>query len=705
MTTAVTKLNFKKADLKTMKSLFKEKKWFESIPASNSEEMLEEVLRTYEEVVHKTVPVFKPRTKDKKVWFNERCRLAKEERDKKWRNLRRRRTDRTAEEYHRARNIYTEIRREEQANYEKNIVDKYESDPKLFYKYVNGKTKIKSTIQRLKIDGKVFEDERELAQILNDKFKSVFVKDSEFQGEVANQDALQRNGLDSIRIDKTDVERRLQKINVNKAMGPDQMSGWVLKHCAEELSWPICQVFRKSLEEGYVPKKWKEAQIVAIHKGGSKEVPLNYRPVSLLCILIKVLEGMIRDVWIDFLEERESLSAKQFGFRKGRSCITNLLSFYSRVVDIIDQKGGWADCVYLDLKKAFDKISHKRLIWKIENIGGIKGRLLEWMKSYLTERKMKTVIRGICSNWVGVMSGVPQGSVLGPLLFLIFINDLDTSAGNVDIIGKFADDTKMGQIMRTDNDKDILQDSLNKLVNWANDWGMIFNVSKCKIMHIGRNNPEHIYSMGGVQLASVDEEKDVGVKVHKSLKPKSHCTSSAAKARSVLGQLGKTFHYRDRNTFMRLYKTYVRPHLDYGSSVWSPWLASDIETLEKVQMKAVRMVSGLTGQTYEERLAELKLQSLEDRRIFMDMVETYKILNGHSKVDPSTWFQHLNGRETRQSNHHHNLRRTRVSSTDMRNNFFSQRVISKWNGLPPAIKDAATVGRFKFLYKQHHNLI
>ena len=134
-------------------------------------------------------------------------------------------------------------------------------------------------------------------------------------------------------------------------------------------------------------------------------------------------------------------------------------------------------------------------------------------------------------------------------------------------------------------------------------------------------------------------------------------------------------------------------------------MATDIETLEKVQIKAVRMVSGLKGQTYEEKLHELKMQSLEDRRIYMDMVETFKILNGYSKVDPGTWFCHLTGRETRQTNHRHNLMRTRVSNTDLRNNFFSQRVISKWNSLPPTIKNATTVGRFKFLYMKHHNLI
>ena len=227
-----------------------------------------------------------------------------------------------------------------------------------------------------------------MAQVLNNKFKSVFVEDNKFIGEESEQGVYQGPRLVTIDINREDVLRRLQELDINKAMGLDQVAGWVLKNCADELSLPVCQLFKRSLEEGYVPEKWKEAQIVAIHKGGSREVPLNYTPVSLLCVLIKVLEGIIRDRWVKFLEEKEILSAKQFGFRKGRSCITNLISFSSRVTDIVDKKGGWVDCVYLDLKKAFDKVSHKRLIWKMRIYGRIGGKLLEWMKRYLTGREL-----------------------------------------------------------------------------------------------------------------------------------------------------------------------------------------------------------------------------------------------------------------------------------------------------------------------------
>ena len=694
METTFTKLDFKKADVKTMKRLFKEKKWFENGSTLNAEEMLEEVMRTYEEVVSITVPKIQPKEKGKKVWFNERCRRAKNERDKKWRRMRRRRTNGTIEEYHKARNNYTKIRREEEANYEKNIVDKYDSDPKLFYKFINGKTKIKSAIQRLKVDGKIIEDEKDMAQILNDNFKSVFVKDSESWGEVPNQDGNVK--LKSIEIDSDKVQTRLKSLDANKAMGPDQISGWVLKNCAEELSWPICKLFEKSLEEGYVPNRWKEAQIVAIHKGGSKEVPLNYRPVSLLCILIKVLEGMIRDVWMDFLEDREILSAKQFGFRKGRSCITNLLSFYSRVTEIIDQKGGWADCVYLDLKKAFDKVSHKRLLWKVEQIGGIGGKLLKWMKSYLTDRKMKTSIRGVSSNWAYVESGVPQGSVLAPLMFLIYVNDLPDGVSSY--MNMFADDAKIMRQVRNLEDCQELQKDLDKLNDWSAKWLMEFNAKKCHVMEMGRSihRPHAGYSLGGTELQKSESEKDLGIKIKNNLSPEDHINKIVGEGLAMVSNIRTTFSHLSEPLVIKIIETIVRPKLEYAQVVWAPHLKKHIRKIERVQRAATKLVPNLQDKDYQERLQALKLPSLEERRKRGDMIQLFKCVNQIDKIDREDYIEmDLNGR-TRGG---HELKlRLPGSVTDVKKYSFPARAIHDWNKLPREVVRAGSIQNFKEKY-------
>ena len=209
--------------------------------------------------------------------------------------------------------------------------------------------------------------------------------------------------------------------------------------------------------------------------------------------------------------------------------------------------------------------------------------------------------------------------MLGPLLFLIFINDIDQAVHNIDIIKKFADDTKIGNTMVTMEDRTKLQQALDKLCQWADTWGMAFNTKKCKVMHMGRNNPNHQFAMGGHMLDNTEEERDIDVTVSSDMKPTAQCAKAARVAQAVLGQISRAFNYRDRHVFVRLYKQYVRPHLEFCTQAWAPWTVADSTALEKVQKKAVGMVSGLISHSYEDRLKELGLQTLEERRHQADM--------------------------------------------------------------------------------------
>jgi hypothetical protein len=258
------------------------------------------------------------------------------------------------------------------------------------------------------------------------------------------------------------------------------------------------------------------------------------------------------------------------------------------------------DTVFLDFAKAFDKVPAERLLKKVK-AHGITGKVLLWIRNWLTGRRQRVVLDGECSEWIAVLSGVPQGSVLGPLLFLLFINDLDLAASEVTAMAKFADDTKVGQRIVSDADRALLQSALDKLCGWAAEWGMQFNVSKCKVMHFGRQNPKNVYTMSSQQLEVVESERDIGVTICQNLKPAAQCTKAAGTARSVLGQIVRSFHYRDKKTFVKLYITYVRPHLEFGTPAWSPWNRADIDCLENVQKKMVGMVSGLSATSYEGR--------------------------------------------------------------------------------------------------------
>jgi hypothetical protein len=213
------------------------------------------------------------------------------------------------------------------------------------------------------------------------------------------------------------------------------------------------------------------------------------------------------------------------GFLPWRSCATNLLKFLERATKAVDN-GEAFDAVFLDFAKAFDKVPNARLLKKM-SAHGIQGHLLRWVTNWLTGRRQRVVLGGEVSDWIEVLSGVPQGSVLGPLLFLIFINDIDEAAAAVDILRKFADDTKLGHTVNDKNDKNILQEALDNLTEWSNKLGMSFNVKKCKVVHFGRSNKKYSYEMNGEQLAEVEEERDIGVEVHQSLKPsKAMCQGS-----------------------------------------------------------------------------------------------------------------------------------------------------------------------------------
>ena len=302
--------------------------------------------------------------------------------------------------------------------------------------------------------------------------------------------------------------------------------------------------------------------------------------------------------------------------------------------------GHYVDILYLDFAKAFDKVPHQRLVDKCRGLG-VDGNALAWIKEWLCGRQQRVVLNGNYSEWGDVLSGVPQGSVLGPTLFLMFINDIDLA---VDVSGsyllKFADDTKWSMVVESEEQSRIFQEGILRLEAWSREWQMLFNSDKCHILHLGARNQKFEYIMGGRVLDSVDSEKDLGVIVHKSLKPSAQCAKAAGKANQVLGQLSRAVTYRDKNTFLKLYSVYVRPHLEYAVQSWCPYTQEDKAALEKIQKVAISMVSNFCGKTYEEKLKEAGMISLQERRQRGDMIQVFKIMS-KKEDDPGIWFECL----------------------------------------------------------------
>ena len=337
---------------------------------------------------------------------------------------------------------------------------------------------------------------------------------------------------------------------------------------------------------------------------------------------------------------------------------------------------------------------HARLINKLKAMG-ITVNVLGWIKSFLTNRKQKVAVEGKMSSWTDVKSGIPQGSVFGPVLFVVFINDMPNSV--LSTCNMFADDTKVYKEINNPEDHKALQLDLDRMNEWSHRWQLPFNETKCKCMHFGGRNPKLTYEMNNHSLESTNVERDLGVVVDDLLKFHRHTAAAVRKANSVLGIIKKSFATLDKVTLPLLYKSMVRPHFEYGNLIWGPIYKGDQIMVEKVQKRATKLIPTIWQLPYGERMKVLKLPSLMHRRRRGDMLETYKIITNKRNVDKSHFFE-FNSMPTR--GHKYKLRRLKSSKVARTQNF-SQRVVTDWNNLPKEVVEARTMNQFKAKLDEH----
>ena len=484
------------------------------------------------------------------------------------------------------------------------------------------------------------------------------------------------------------VAKKIRDMKENKSPGVDGIPPKLLLEIVEQISIPLATVFNLSIEEGVVPLEWKEANIIPVFKKGSRSKSENYRPVSLTSVICKLLERLIKEHLVDFLVKNNLINPSQHGFLKARSCLTNILCFLEDVTKWVDE-GSPVDIIYLDLKKAFDKVPHQRLLLKLK-AHGIGNGMINWIEKWLIDRRQRVVVGGEVSNWKSVLSGVPQGSVLGPILFLIYINDLDDDITSK--VLKFADDTKVFRKIESDADRQQLQDDLNKLNEWSDKWQMLFNYGKCKCLHTGHGNEDAQYTMGDTVLSTTVKEKNLGLTISADIKVSEQCAIAAAKGHQILGLIRRNIVYKEKELIIPLYKTIVRPHLEYCLQAWRPYRKKDIDILERVQRRATKMIQKLRNISYEMRLKECGLTTLETRRLRGDQIEVFKILNGYENLDRNIFFS---VKEERRTRGHGITLAKKQRRLDIRKFSFSQRTVNEWNRLSADCVGASSVNMFK----------
>ena len=488
----------------------------------------------------------------------------------------------------------------------------------------------------------------------------------------------------------------INKMGSNKAGGYDEISVRMLQLCASEVASPLQIIFQKCINTGMFPDSWKYANIQPIHKKKDRQIKSNYRPISLLPICGKLLEKIVFDHVYSYLNTHNLLSKNQSGFRPGDSTIYQLISITSDIYESFE-KYDETRAVFLDISKAFDKVWHEGLIYKLK-CNGVSGNLLNFFENYLQNRYQKVVLNGTDSNWKKLHAGVPQGSVLGPLLFLVYINDLTDNITSQ--MRLFADDSSLFTCVEgVEQTQEKLVKDLQTVTIWAHQWKMVFNPDITKqaievIFSVKKKKPLHPdLTLNGVPVARHDHTKHLGVYLDSGLNFSKHVKEAVLNALKGVSLLKYLSKYVDRNVLDLSYKLYVRPHLDYGDIIYHNQRVDLMKLIEQVQYKAALIVSGCWQGTSRERLyEELGWESLSERRWARRLTTYYKIKNG---LAPSYLSDHIP--EHSEINISLRDRNTRApfSRTERYDNSFFPYCINKWNNLDDSVKLLPSVTSFK----------
>lgn len=568
-------------------------------------------------------------------------------------------------------------------------------NPQKFWKYLSPKNSAAQNLPFTNPDGSAV-SATDSAEIMNSHFSSIFTHEP--STDVPSLPPRDFPQMPRIFVTSEGIANLIDNLKFSSSPGPDNIPAKILKSTKIISSLILQFIFNQSLDTGFIPKDWKISKVTPVPKSGSPSDPSNYRPISLTCIACKLLEHVIYSHIATHLDQNSFFFSNQHGFRRGLSCETQLYEFSTDLHFNLDSSFQ-TDVIYLDFSKAFDRVPHRRLISKLSCLS-IDPLALSWIKNFLTGRVQYTVVANNESTRVDVVSGVPQGSVLGPLLFIIFINDIPDKISST--IRLFADDCVLYRRISCCTDQITLQNDLSNIHNWCSRWLMQLNTQKCKFMQVSRKrtNFSFQYSVNFQPLTQVDSYRYLGVIITSKLTWSEHIEQLVTASAKSLGYIKRSLTSCPPQIRKLAYETFTRTKLEYASAIWNPHQNYLIDALEAIQNRAARFITS----QYSSRLSitsiklSLNLPPLEIRRKVTRLCLLHKLYHNFPSQRNTVLLPPA--RSSRRLFNSLCLQRLH-GSTNAFNKSFLPTAIEDWNNLPESIVHEQNPLKFKQLITNH----
>lgn len=561
------------------------------------------------------------------------------------------------------------------------------SNPNKFWRLLSNKSR-PSQIELADPGGDTLDPEK-CASALNDYFVSVFTPAN--ITPVNHTPIIRSHPMTEIEINAQGISNLISSLPLSVSGGCDEINSKLLKNTASLSSRILCLIFSQSLDSGNIPDDWKKARIIPVFKSGDRSSPFNYRPISLTSIPSKLFEHIIASNLMAHLESINFFYPQQHGFRKLYSCETQLAEFTHDILQYMDDHYQ-IDSIFLDFSKAFDRVPHNHLLLKLSGLG-LTQKLLSWLEHYLKGRVQCTCANNYTSPLSSVTSGVPQGAVLSPLLFLIYINDLPSNIKSK--LRLFADDCIVYRAITNQDDTCTLQQDLNAISLWCETWLMPLNTTKCKVMTFSRlrNQIKTPYYLNSTPVAYTSSYKYLGLHMTPSLSWVTHIETICSEASRVLGYMRRSLSDSSSDIKKLAYLTFVRPKLEYASAIWNPSQSYLAANLEAIQNRAARFITSnySRNSSVTSMKRDLDLPSLASRRIISRLCLLHTFYY-HPRSRHELLTTPL--RRSSRLSHSQSLARISTRTLAMSTSFFPHAIVL-WNSLPDNIAECTDRKQFR----------